>query len=370
MEANSNNGADTDKHGNSDAQENDDIFNFVTRDLEEVLGDVARLKARLTNKSDPQQQPASRPLTLYWGTAPTGKPHLGYFVPIMKLGDFLAAGCRVTILIADLHALLDCRKTDEQLVEARARWYEVVVRAMLAHVGVPVDQLEFVRGSSYQLASAYTMDVYRLMAQTTTRAAQNAAAEVVKMDKSPRISNVVYPLMQALDEVHLGVDAQFGGRDQRKIFAFARDHVLGGAAWHFVNPLVPGLIKGGKMSASDPRSKIDFDDDNDAIRAKIGAAYSVDGEAKGNGLLAILRHILWRRLAGPFVVDRPEQYGGPLSFDAYSEVEVAFATGALGSVDLKPAVAEALIEFLRPLRAALAEHGELLRQAYPDMAAS
>jgi tyrosyl-tRNA synthetase len=27
---------------------------------------------------------------VYWGTATTGKPHLGYFVPMYKIADFLA----------------------------------------------------------------------------------------------------------------------------------------------------------------------------------------------------------------------------------------------------------------------------------------
>ena len=30
-----------------------------------------------------------RPLKIYWGTAPTNKIHLGYFVPILKIADFI-----------------------------------------------------------------------------------------------------------------------------------------------------------------------------------------------------------------------------------------------------------------------------------------
>ena len=36
-----------------------------------------------------------RSLKLYWGTATTGKPHIAYFVPMMKIADFLRAGCEV-----------------------------------------------------------------------------------------------------------------------------------------------------------------------------------------------------------------------------------------------------------------------------------
>jgi tyrosyl-tRNA synthetase len=43
-----------------------------------------------------------RNLKIYWGTATTGKPHCGYFVPAIKLAQFLKAGCELTILIADM----------------------------------------------------------------------------------------------------------------------------------------------------------------------------------------------------------------------------------------------------------------------------
>ena len=36
-------------------------------------------------------------LSLYWGTATTGKPHIAYFVPMTKIADFLHAGCEVYI---------------------------------------------------------------------------------------------------------------------------------------------------------------------------------------------------------------------------------------------------------------------------------
>ena len=34
-------------------------------------------------------------VSIYWGTATTGKPHVAYFVPMSKIADFLRAGCKV-----------------------------------------------------------------------------------------------------------------------------------------------------------------------------------------------------------------------------------------------------------------------------------
>lgn len=38
---------------------------------------------------------AERPLSVYWGTAIVGKPHVMYFYPVAKIADFLRAGCEV-----------------------------------------------------------------------------------------------------------------------------------------------------------------------------------------------------------------------------------------------------------------------------------
>jgi len=57
---------------------------------------------------------------------------------------------------------------------------------------------------------------------------------------------LLYPILQALDEQYLEVDAQFGGVDQRKIFMFARDKLpkIGyNKRCHLMNPLIPGLGK-------------------------------------------------------------------------------------------------------------------------------
>jgi len=181
------------------------------------------------------------------GTAPTGRPHCGYFVPMVKIAHFLQAGCEVKILLADIHAFLDNLKAPLDLVAHRARYYELVIKSMLRSIGVPIDKLTFVKGSDYQLKAEYTMDLFRLSSIVSEHDAKKAGAEVVKQVASPLLSGLIYPLMQALDEEHLGVDAQFGGVDQRKIFTLAAEN-LGKIGMkeraHLMNPMVPGLAGG------------------------------------------------------------------------------------------------------------------------------
>ena len=161
-----------------------------------------------------------------------------------KIADFLRAGCEVTILFADLHAYLDNQKAPWELLKHRTDYYEAVIKQMLLSIGVSIEKLKFVRGTEYQLSREYSLDMYKLTTITTERNAKKAGAEVVKQTESPCLSGMLYPLLQALDEEYLHVDAQFGGVDQRKIFTLA-EKCLPALGYtkrvHLMNPMVPGL---------------------------------------------------------------------------------------------------------------------------------
>lgn len=144
-------------------------------------------------------------------------------MPAIKIAQLLHAGCDVTVLLADIHGFLDNLKAPIELVEYRTDYYQQVIRAMLQAVGVRTEQLRFVRGSSYQKSPDYVMDVYRLCAVTSEHDAKKAGAEVVKQSANAPLSGLLYPILQILDEEHLGVDVQFGGVDQRKLFTAAKE---------------------------------------------------------------------------------------------------------------------------------------------------
>ena len=65
-----------------------------------------------------------------------------------------------------------------------------------------------------------------------------------------------------------------------------------------------------------------------------------------------------------FVIERPEKYGGKISFKTYDDVEKAFASKELSSIDLKGGISSLLIEFLAPLQETLNENRELYEKGY------
>ncbi|XP_003391753.2 PREDICTED: tyrosine--tRNA ligase, cytoplasmic-like, partial [Amphimedon queenslandica] len=153
---------------------------LITRNLQEVLGDDTLRKIL-----------PERNISIYWGTATTGKPHIAYFVCIAKISDFLKAGCAVTVLLADLHGYLDNLKAPWELLAHRVKYYEFIIKSMLESIGVPLEKLKFVRGTDYQLSREYTLDVYKMTSVVSQHDAKKAGAEVVKQVKFPLLSGLL-----------------------------------------------------------------------------------------------------------------------------------------------------------------------------------
>ena len=297
---------------------------------------------------------SGKTLKVYWGTSPTGKPHIGYFLPLVKIAQLVKAGCEVTILFADLHAYLDAMKTTWELLEFRTQYYEILLKQILIELEVDLDKIKFVKGSDYQLNKDYTIDVYKFMSKISVDSAQKGGAEVVKQSTNPALSGLAYPLLQVLDEVYLNADAELGGQDQRKIFMLSRDHIhkLGySPAIHLMNPMIPSItakpvgtelaelddsvkpeqidkyieqinklkqknlswdnflkISGkissdlkdkygpksnsNKMSSSDLDSKIDFMENAKSIQKKISKAYAEPANPS-NTLFLFLRYVIF-----------------------------------------------------------------------------
>ncbi|KAJ1999430.1 Tyrosine--tRNA ligase cytoplasmic [Coemansia thaxteri] len=343
-------------------------FDLITRNLQEVLG-----------QEELKQILGERDISLYWGTAPTGRPHIAYFVAMTKIADFLKAGCHVTILLADIHAFLDNLEAPFELVKFRTEYYKQVVRSMLKAIGVPLEKLNFVVGSSYQLTPEFSMDNYRLASVVSEHDAKKAGSEVVKQVSSAKLSGLLYPGMQALDEEYLKVDAQFGGVDQRKIFTLAEMYLpkIGyKKRIHMMNPMLPGL-QGSKMSASDPNSKIDLLDSSDSVLKKVRKAFCEEKVVEGNGVLLFAKYVLFpvsglRTGTPEFVIERPEAHGGNSVYSDYEELERDFAEGKVHPGDLKNSVATALNTILEPIRQSFEspEMQQLILDAYPPAKAA
>ena len=315
---------------------------LIKRNLQEVIGEEELVK-KINSKKE---------FSVYWGTMPTGSVSIAYFFPMMKVADFLKAGLKVKILLADLHAALD--SVPWEILEKRYKYYERMIVLILETIGVNTSKLEFVKGSELQLKKDYFHDLLKLSTATSINDAKHSASEVVKFGDNPKMSGVIYPLMQALDEEYLKVDAQFGGVDQRKIMVYAREYLpkIGyKPRIELMNPMIRGLV-GEKMSSSIASSKIDTLEKEEEVVKKINKAECVEGDPN-NGIMALLKYLIFvlkSDKSEKFKIERPTKFGGNKEYSSYEEVERDFVEKKLHPMDLKNSVAKELNSLLKHIR--------------------
>lgn len=337
-----------------------DRFELIKRATAEIVTED-ELKELLVKKRNP---------FAYIGFASTGRIHIGYFIPLLKVRDFLKADFKFTILLADVHAHLDNQKSPWELLDYRFRYYKAILLATFKSLGVDTEKLNIVRGSDVELKDKYMMDLLKLSALTTLKRSKRAAHEVVKFGDDPRLSGFIYPLMQALDEEYLGVDVQLGGLDQRKILVFAREFLpkLGyKSRVDVMTPMLPGLT-GGKMSSSEEKSKIDLLDSEEEVMRKIQLAVCPAGICENNSLLLFLKHFLMLYKEDhkkPFSVEREKRFGGDVEYKTYAEIEKDYKNKKLHPEDLKNAVGKEINALLVPIRKEFTNKEDLLKKAYP-----
>lgn len=342
-------------------------YETITRNLQEIIGEEEIMPIL-----------RKRNLNIYWGTAPTSSPSIGYLYPLLKIADLVDAGCNVTILIADLHAFLDNMKSPLERIKHRSLYYTEVLKSILKIYNVDLRKVQFKLGSEFQLSPEYTMDVYKYGNLTTINEAKHAGTEVVKQTDNPYMTSLLYPSLQSLDEEYLNVDASLAGLDQRKIITFSREYLpkLGyKKRIHLLNPIIPGLSTSKtngefvKMSSSDPKGKIDLTDSASDIKTKIKKAYCLEGDIDDNTPLQLIKNLVYKilkRFDRPFVINRPEKYGGDKIYYNYEDLQKDFQNKCLHPEDLKSGLANFFVQLLEPLRVKFNEknYSEIKKLSY------
>jgi tyrosyl-tRNA synthetase len=331
-----------------------DKLELIKRNTQEIVNEK-ELKDILKKKN----------FSVYIGFAPTGRLHIGHIIPIVKAADFINAGFKFKFLIADLHAFLDDKKTPWEKLDLRSKYYEEALKAVLKAIDVDIKNVEFVKGSSFQLDKDYMLDVLHLAGELTLKRCRRAASEVVRFKEDPKLGGFIYPIMQLLDPVYMDVDVCYSGIDQRGIYMLGREVLpkfKGRTLTCVFSPLLPGL-SGGKMSASDEKSKIDLLDPEDVVINKVKKAYCPAGEVEDNGILAFIENVFFV-LNKIFRIERPEKYGGNLIYKSYKELEKDYKNKRVHPADLKKSFADELNRLLSRIQKEMKSKMDLIKKAY------
>ncbi len=330
-----------------------DTYDLITRNAEEVVTED-ELEALA---ADPEGKRA------YVGYEPSGVLHLGHLLTANKLIDLQEAGFEIVVLLADVHAYLNGKGTFEEIRETAEQ-----MREQFLAYGLDESQTEFVYGSSYQMDEEYVLDLHQIELETSLNRAQRAMAEI-QGGETAKVSHVVYPLMQALDIEYLDVDLAVGGLDQRKVHMLAREELPSldydvRPALH--TPIIADLTTGeGKMSSSTGVT-ISMEDTADDIEEKVNSAFcpptrdpepDEDGNDRENPVLELFQYHIFPRFEA-VTVERPDQYGGDVSYEQYEALADDIERGELHPADAKETLASYLDELIAPGR----ERLEALRE--------
>ncbi|MFB6168928.1 MAG: tyrosine--tRNA ligase [Haloferacaceae archaeon] len=326
-----------------------DAYERISRNAAEVVTEeeVRELAA------DPEGRRA------YVGYEPSGVLHVGHMLTANKLIDLQAAGFEVVVLLADAHAYLNGKGSFEEIEATAER-----MKAQFLAYGLDEDQTEFVYGSTFQFDREYVLDLHALELETSLARAERSMSEI-KSGDTVRVSQAVYPLMQALDIVSLDLDLAVGGMEQRKVHMLARD-VLPKVGYEaptcLHTPLIADLGTGvGKMSASEGVT-LSMEDTTAEIESKVNDAFcpptrdpEPDGEGREreNPVLQLFEYHVFPRFS-EVVVERPAEYGGDLQYAEYEPLAADLESGDLHPADAKGALATYLDRLIEPGRERLA----------------
>jgi len=295
----------------------------------------------------------------YIGLEISGFLHLGSLISTgFKINDFVKAGVKCTIFLADWHTLInDKLGGDWEIISKVSKYYHDAFKMVCPGVKV-------VLGSElYKEKPEYWSELVKFTKHMSLARTMRTLTIMGRSENEEKIdlAKLLYPPMQAVDIHSLDVDIAHAGMDQRKIHMLVRE-IFPKMKWKVPvvvhHKLLPGLLKPvdakdfqilGKMSKSDPNSGIFIHNSDDEIRTKIKKAWCEESNIQNNPLLEIARSVIFHEF-NEIKVERPEKFGGNIVFSEYAQLELDFAEKKLHPTDLKQTVGEYLVKIISPIR--------------------
>lgn len=294
----------------------------------------------------------------YIGLEISGFLHLGSLISTgFKINDFVKAGVNCTVFLADWHTLInDKLGGDWETITKVSQYYHDAFKLVCPDVNI-------VLGSElYEKRKEYWSELVRFTKHMSLARTMRTLTIMGRSENEEKIdlAKLLYPPMQAVDIHSLDVDIAHAGMDQRKIHMLVRE-IFPKMKWKVPvavhHKLLPGLSQPtssddntlGKMSKSDPNSGIFIHNTDDEIKSKIKKAWCEEGNIQSNPLLEISKNVIFHEFT-EMNVERPEKFGGSVSYGNYSELEEDFASKRLHPGDLKQTVGNYLVKIIAPIR--------------------
>lgn len=322
------------------------------------------------------------PLKHYIGFEISGKIHLGGGIVCMsKVKDFMDAGVDCSIFLADWHSWINDKLGGdiETIKKVAAGYFKEGMKASLKCVGADPEEVGFVLATElYHNNDEFWQTVIDVAKHTTLARVQRSITILGRKEgESVDFAKMIYPVMQVADIFSQGVNLAHSGIDQRKAQVIAREvalklkHPLSHKSenykpiavhhnlllglqqppvWPVPKERLKEMMSEMKMSKSIPNSAVFITDSPEEIRKKLGSAFCPAKITEYNPVLDYAKNLVFREEKSELLVERPQKFGGNTTYSSYAELERDFIEGRLHPLDLKKAVAESIVELLKPAR--------------------
>ncbi len=323
----------------------------------EVVEDKDQIRWLLENR-------APYEIIAYDGFEPSGRIHIAQgLLRAININKFTSAGVKFVLFVADWHAAANQKfGGDLKIIKKVGDYFIEVWKAC----GIDLTHVEFIYASDLVKDPNYWELVLKISMKSSLNRVLRCT-QIMGRNETDALqsSQILYPLMQCADIFILKSDICQLGLDQRKVNMLARE-VARSVGYHkpaaVHHHMLMGLGKppetemneidkkvARKMSKSDPNSAIFMLDTRKQIQKKIGKAWCPPNQIEENPILEYCEYIIFERIE-TFEVQRPEEYGGNVSYHSYKELEAAYENGSLSPVDLKNTVVKYLDQLLKPVR--------------------
>lgn len=345
----------------------DQKLHLITRNSQEILT-TEDLKKLIESET---------PLQHYIGFEISGMVHLGTgLISMGKIADFLKAGVKCKIFLADFHSYLNNKLGSdwEKIRWATENYFKQGLIASLKCFGIGEDKVEFITGKNLYENNLIHWETFMEVGKHVTLSRNFRSISIMGKGQGTNVdmATLFYPPLQVADIFTMRVNLAHAGIDQRKAHVIARNvatklrinplknkngKVIAPIAIH--HNLIAGLEapqKGDdeeslKMSKSKPSSAIFVHDTPEEIRQKIQKAYGPPKIIEHNPLINWVQTLVfWGEPNGELKIERPKKFGGSITYKSIDTLINDYQEGNLHPMDLKKAIGDWLITKLEPAR--------------------
>jgi tyrosyl-tRNA synthetase len=195
-------------------------FNEILNDISHIVSKKKSFKYKLKNGL----------FNIYWGVTISHNLDFKLLFIFNKIINLIKIGHNITILIADIHTILD---TNNNVNDSYTTLFIENIENLIKSYNlsdVELSRIKLIKGSQFQLSKEYLLDLFKLISINGT--IKEYCDEFDLDINTISFTNVLHPLLQSLDEEHIKqiscneIDCQIGYSDNIKQYVFSKKKMV------------------------------------------------------------------------------------------------------------------------------------------------